>query len=47
MIDIAMTFSVAEKANTSLAGNNRACSNRRSRKDECGSKRTRTGDKGS
>ena len=30
-----MTLSVAEKANASSAGNNRACSNRRSGKNEC------------
>jgi len=31
-----MTSSVAEEANTSSAGNNRACSNRKSRKSEYG-----------
>jgi len=30
-----MTLSVAEEANASSAGNNRACSNRRSGKNEC------------
>jgi len=39
---------MAEEANTSSAGNNRACSNGRSGKDKCsGVKRTRTGDGGS
>jgi len=43
-----MTFSVAEEANAFSAGNNRVCSNRRGRKDECsGSKRVRTRNKGS
>jgi len=43
-----MTLSVAEEANISLAGNNRAYSNRRGREDKCGgSERIRTGDKGS
>ena len=32
-----MTLSVAEKANAFSAGDNRACSNGRSRTDECGS----------
>jgi len=46
--DFAMTFSVAEEANAFSAGNNRVCSNRRGRKDECsGSKRVRTRNKGS
>ena len=41
-----MTLSVTEKANTFLASNNRACSNRRSRKNKCGSsKRIRTRDR--
>ena len=35
--DIAMTLSVAEEANASSAGNNRACSNRRGRINECSS----------
>jgi len=40
-----MTISVAEEANTSLAGNKKACPNRRSGEDECGNgKETRTGD---
>jgi len=30
-----MTFSVAEEATIASAGNNRACSDGRSRKDEC------------
>jgi len=34
--DIAMTISVAEEATASSAGDNRACSNGRNRKDECG-----------
>jgi len=34
--DIAMTPSVAKETNTFSAGNNRACSYRRSRKNECG-----------
>ena len=39
-----MTPSVAEEANASSAGNNRACSNGRSRKNECGNdKRTGIG----
>ena len=38
-----MTLSVAEEANVFSAGNNRACSNRRDRKNKCGSsKRVRT-----
>jgi len=42
--DIAMTLSVAEEANAFSAGNNRAYSDRRSRKDECsGSQRCRAG----
>jgi len=37
-----MILSVAEEANAFLAGDNGACSDRRGRKDECGSgKRTR------
>jgi len=37
-ISIAMTLSVAEEArNTSSVGNNRACSDGRSREDECSS----------
>ena len=32
-----MTPSVAEKVAASSAGNNRACSDRRSREDKCGS----------
>ena len=35
--DIAITLGVAEEANTSSAGDNRACSNRGSRENECGS----------
>ena len=31
-----MTLSVAEETTASSAGDNRACSNRRSREDECG-----------
>ena len=31
----AMTFSVVEEATIASAGDNRACSDRRSRKDEC------------
>jgi len=31
----AMTISVAEEASTPSAGNNRACSNGRSREDKC------------
>ena len=38
----AMTISVAEKATIASAGDNRACSDGRGRKDECGS-RERTG----
>jgi len=34
--DIAMTSSVAKETNTFSAGNNRACSYGRSRKNECG-----------
>jgi len=34
--DIAMTISVAEEATASSAGDNRACSNGRDRKDKCG-----------
>ena len=34
--DITMTISVTEEATTSSAGDNRACSNRRGREDECG-----------
>ena len=44
---MAMTLSVAEKANAFSAGDNRACSDRRSRKNKCGSSekiRTRDGD---
>ena len=33
--DIAMTINVAEEANASSAGANKACSNGGSRKDEC------------
>ena len=45
--DFATTFSMAEEVNASLAGDNRACSNRRSRKDKCSSgEGTRTGDRG-
>jgi len=32
-----MTISVAKEANAFLAGDNRACSNGRSREDKCGS----------
>jgi len=42
-----MTPSVAKEANTSLAGDNRACSNRRSRMNKCGNSKgtgTRDGD---
>ena len=35
--DIAMTISVAEEATTSLAGDNKACSDGRGRKNKCGS----------
>jgi len=43
-----MILSVAEKANTSSAGNNRAFSNGRSGKNECGGvERARTVDGGS
>ena len=43
--NFAMTFSVAEEANTFSAGDNRACSNGRGRKDKySGSKGTRIGD---
>jgi len=45
--DIAMTSSVAEKANTFLADNNKACSNGGSRMNECSNgegTRTRDGD---
>jgi len=43
--DIAMTPSVAEKANVFSAGGNKACSNGRSRTNECGnSEGIRTGD---
>ena len=39
-----MTISVVEEATTSSAGDNRACSNRRDRENECGSgKRARSG----
>ena len=31
-----MTISVAKEANTFSAGNNKVCSNGRSREDECG-----------
>ena len=34
--DIVTTISVAEEANASLAGANKACSNGGSRKDKCG-----------
>ena len=41
-----MTISVAEEANTLSAGDNKACSDGRSREDKCGnSERTRTGDR--
>jgi len=40
----AMTFGVAEKATIATAGNNRACSDGRSREDKCGgSEGDRTG----
>jgi len=43
MTDIAMTSSVAEKATAPLVGNNRACSDRRSRENKySSSKRIRT-----
>jgi len=43
-----MTTSVTEKATTSSAGNNSACSDRRGGKDKYGSgKRTETGDRSS
>jgi len=43
-----MTISVAEEAIAFSAGNNRACSNGRSGKDECGSsKRVGTESRGS
>jgi len=42
-----MTISVVEETTTSLADNNRACSNGRSGEDECGSsKEVRTGKRG-
>ena len=45
--DIAMTISVAEGTNTSSAGDNRVCSSRRGRNDECSSgKGVRTGNGG-
>ena len=45
--DIVTTISVAEEANASLAGANKACSDRGSRKNECGDgEGTRTGDRG-
>jgi len=45
--DIATTISIAEEANTSSAGANKACSNGGSRKDKCGDgERTRTGNRG-
>ena len=48
MTDIAMTLSVTEEANTFSAGNNKTCSNRRSRKNECSNgERIRTRDGGS
>jgi len=34
--DFAMTFSVAEEANAFSVGDNRACSNGRSRENKCG-----------
>jgi len=37
MTNIAMTISVAEEASAPLAGNNRACSDRRDREDKCSS----------
>jgi len=44
--DIAMTISVAEKAKALSAGNNRACSDGRSREDKHGgSERVRTEDR--
>jgi len=43
-----MTLSVAKEANTSSAGDNRACSNGRSGEDECSSsERVETGNRGS
>ena len=43
---IAMTISVAEEIRAFSAGNNRACSNGRGRKDECsGGERTRIVDR--
>ena len=36
MTDIAMTLSMAEKANAFSAGGNRACPNGRSKKNKCG-----------
>ena len=47
MTDIAMTISVAEEANAFSPGANKACSDRGSRKDECGNgKRTRAEHRG-
>ena len=46
--NIAMTLSVAKEANAFSAGNNRACSDGGSRKDECSSsERARIGSRGS
>ena len=43
-----MTLSMAEEAATSSAGDNRACSDRRGKKDKCsGSKGVRIGNRGS
>ena len=36
MTDYATTISVAEEVTASSAGDNRACSDRRDRKDKCG-----------
>jgi len=45
--DIATTISVAEKANASSAGTNKACSDEGSRKNECGDgEGTRIGGRG-
>jgi len=46
--NFATTFSVEKEVNAFSAGNNRACSDGRGRKDKCSSgERTRTGDGGS
>ena len=46
--DIAITLSVAEETNASSADDNKACSNRRSREDECdSSKRFRVSNRNS